>query len=151
MTAAPLSPFKHGTWDIAEDGFGLGRAIDNLGMYVYTNDARAAIAAAQSHFDRTIAERDKRITELEAAYRDATSCKPDRQMVKPDGSPLITPTRWQERAEAAERRAAEAEKVLRTIQQWDCLNPPDAALCADLPWIKHLVDDALRAEGSGNG
>jgi hypothetical protein len=54
--AAPLSPFKHGTWDIAEDGFGLGRAIDNLGMYVYTNDARAALAAAQSHFDRTMAE-----------------------------------------------------------------------------------------------
>ncbi len=36
--------------------------------------------------------------------------------------------------------------ALRTIQQWDCLNPPATHLCADLPWLRGVVDDALAAE-----
>jgi hypothetical protein len=103
MTAAPLPPLIRPGIQLFEKEW------EHLQVWA-NNHAYAAIAAAQSHFDRTLAERDKRIAELETAYRDATSCKPDRQMVKPDGSPLITPTRWQERAEAAELRAAEAEK-----------------------------------------
>jgi hypothetical protein len=33
--------------------------------------------------------------------------------------------------------------ALRTIQQWDCLNPPNPELLMDLPWLKRLVDEAL--------
>jgi hypothetical protein len=35
------------------------------------------------------------------------------------------------------------ETALRTIQQWDCLNPPRPELLADLPWLKRVVDEAL--------
>jgi hypothetical protein len=46
----------------------------------------------------------------------------------------------------------EAERyraVLKTIQGWDCLNPPQADLCADLPWLRRLVDAALDPETKG--
>jgi hypothetical protein len=33
--------------------------------------------------------------------------------------------------------------ALRKIQQWDMLNPPRPEMCADLPWLKRLVDEAL--------
>jgi hypothetical protein len=37
-------------------------------------------------------------------------------------------------------------EVLRHIQVWDCLNPRDPKLCADHPWLKRLVDEALVGE-----
>jgi len=46
-------------------------------------------------------------------------------------------------AEQARREADQLRAALRTIQEWDCLNPPQADLCADLPWLKQLVDAAL--------
>jgi hypothetical protein len=33
--------------------------------------------------------------------------------------------------------------ALETIAGWDCLNPPQPELCADLPWLRRLVDQAL--------
>jgi hypothetical protein len=33
--------------------------------------------------------------------------------------------------------------ALKAIQDWDCLNPPNPALCHDHPWLRQLVDDAL--------
>jgi hypothetical protein len=33
---------------------------------------------------------------------------------------------------------------LKTIQEWDCLNPPQRDLCHDLPWLRQVVDDALK-------
>ena len=51
---------------------------------------------------------------------------------------------------AALREAwAEAERLraaLTTIRQWDCLNPPDPNLLADLPWLARLIDAALEGE-----
>lgn len=47
---------------------------------------------------------------------------------------------------AGEAARAERDKlraVLRRIQQWDCLNPPDRNLCHDHPWLRRLVDVAL--------
>jgi hypothetical protein len=35
-------------------------------------------------------------------------------------------------------------QALKRISEWDCLNPPQRDLCADLPWLRELVDDALR-------
>lgn len=35
--------------------------------------------------------------------------------------------------------------ALTMIQRWDCLNPPNPELLADLPWLRRVVDDALRA------
>lgn len=40
-------------------------------------------------------------------------------------------------------RNLQLEHVLRTIQKWDCLNPPNSELCADHPWLKQLVDEAI--------
>lgn len=37
--------------------------------------------------------------------------------------------------------------VLRTVQQWDSLNPP--APSTDFPWLRKLVDDALGDESKG--
>lgn len=40
----------------------------------------------------------------------------------------------------------EAERyraALRTIRQWDCLNPPRPDLLGDLPWLRQVVDGAL--------
>lgn len=44
----------------------------------------------------------------------------------------------------------EAERLraaLQKISEWDCLNPPNPQLLGDLPWLRQLVDDALK-EGS---
>lgn len=41
------------------------------------------------------------------------------------------------------RRAEGYRAALKAIQGWDCLNPPNADLCADLPWLRRLVDAAL--------
>ena len=43
----------------------------------------------------------------------------------------------------ASERADRYERALRTIQQWDCLNPPNSSLLSDLPWLRSVVDDAL--------
>jgi hypothetical protein len=46
----------------------------------------------------------------------------------------------------------EAERLrsaLRTIQQWDSLNPPASG--TDFPWLRKLVDDALGDEPKGGG
>lgn len=49
------------------------------------------------------------------------------------------------RAELAgiEQERVELVETLKIIQAWDCLNPPNPELCADHPWLKKLVDDAL--------
>jgi hypothetical protein len=41
--------------------------------------------------------------------------------------------------------------ALRTIQEWDCLNPPRADLLGDLPWLKRVVDAALQPDNSDRG
>jgi hypothetical protein len=33
--------------------------------------------------------------------------------------------------------------ALRVISEWDCLNPPATHLCADLKWLRQVVDAAL--------
>jgi hypothetical protein len=43
----------------------------------------------------------------------------------------------------ANDRIAKLEAALLKIQQWDCLNPPNPKLLADLPWIRAIVDEAL--------
>jgi hypothetical protein len=43
----------------------------------------------------------------------------------------------------AARQARRLRAVLKQIQQWDCLNPPNPELCADHAWLKQLVDAAL--------
>ena len=45
--------------------------------------------------------------------------------------------------DALAARVKTLEGALRTIQGWDCLNPPDPNLCHDHPWLKRLVDAAL--------
>lgn len=47
--------------------------------------------------------------------------------------------------DAAVQRADRLAKTLREIQAWDCLNPPDPHFCADHPWLRRLVDEALDA------
>lgn len=47
-----------------------------------------------------------------------------------------------ERDEAIER-AERFEKTLRTILEWDYLNPPQKELCHDLPWLRKLIEEAL--------
>ena len=45
-----------------------------------------------------------------------------------------------------------ANKVVeaaRSIQQWDMLNPPRPEICADLPWLKRMIDEALRELDQG--
>ena len=45
---------------------------------------------------------------------------------------------------AAERKEAERRlTALKTIAQWDCLNPPRGDLLADLPWLRRIVDAAI--------
>ena len=34
-------------------------------------------------------------------------------------------------------------EALKTIQAWDCLNPPRPDLLGDLPWLRRVVDAAL--------
>ena len=48
------------------------------------------------------------------------------------------------RTEATRYRAA-----LKAIQGWDCLNPPQSDLCADFPWLRRLVDEALEPATKG--
>lgn len=47
---------------------------------------------------------------------------------------------------AAEARAERYRVALETIGAWDCLNPPRADLLADLPWLRAVVDIALRGD-----
>jgi len=54
-------------------------------------------------------------------------------------------------AKAAERDAAVAEAerlrgILRRIGEWDQLNPPRPG--SDFPWLRELVDDALKGGSS---
>jgi hypothetical protein len=51
----------------------------------------------------------------------------------------------------ADARVAELEKALKTIQQWDALNPPGRYLLADLPWLRRHVDAALAADAGKEG
>ncbi len=43
-------------------------------------------------------------------------------------------------------RIQELEKALRTIQQWNCLNPPEPDMLLDLPWLGRFVNAALKGE-----
>jgi hypothetical protein len=43
-----------------------------------------------------------------------------------------------------ETKNAALVATLKTIQQWDALNPPAKELLSDLVWLKKLVDDALK-------
>lgn len=45
--------------------------------------------------------------------------------------------------EAEKRKSERLEAALRTIQQWDCLNPPAVELLQDLSWLRKLVSIAL--------
>lgn len=58
----------------------------------------------------------------------------------------IDEARADRRHRVAELEAANARlrAALETIRGWDCLNPPDPRLCGDHPWLKRLVDDALK-------
>jgi hypothetical protein len=107
---------------------------------------RGSEAAAQSHFDRTLAEKD---AEIERLRKDMERCRAWAEI-------------REERIIAAELRAAEAEKdALLNAVRWFKNNE-----VAVTPWIvMHLERmaqeatapkptaklDALRAEGSGNG
>ena len=56
-------------------------------------------------------------------------------------------------ADALVGALAEVERyraALKRIQGWDCLNPPQSALCADFPWLRRLVDEALEPETKGS-
>ena len=44
----------------------------------------------------------------------------------------------------ARQECARLRAALERIAAWDCLNPPDPILLNDLPWLRQLVDDALR-------
>lgn len=49
-------------------------------------------------------------------------------------------------------RQAEADRdryrdALVKISEWDCLNPPQADLLGDLPWLRSVVDNALAPDG----
>lgn len=41
------------------------------------------------------------------------------------------------------------EAALRSIQQWDCLNPPRTDLFSDAIWLRKIVDDALASFEGG--
>lgn len=56
-----------------------------------------------------------------------------------------------ERAKQAEAEVARLRMVLAQIQDWDCLNPPDPRLCADHPWLRRLVDNALAQPSDSAG
>lgn len=45
--------------------------------------------------------------------------------------------------EDLQERCNRLEAALERIAEWDCLNPPRPELCADHPWLKRLVDEAL--------
>lgn len=49
----------------------------------------------------------------------------------------------QDRDELAQRNTVMAEALV-TIQHWDCLNPPRPDLLGDLPWLRRVVDAALK-------
>lgn len=57
----------------------------------------------------------------------------------------------QAQSAAYEARIKRLEEALRRIQEWDCLNPPDPSLCADHPWLKRLVDEALTSPTPARG
>jgi hypothetical protein len=48
-----------------------------------------------------------------------------------------------------ERDAERYLTALRTIQQWDCLNPPRSDLLSDLPWLRNIVDAAISGDSHG--
>ena len=88
-----------------------------------------------------------------------------RVSVAPDGgrrdvSPIMiltreTVTALLDDADALATALAEVERLrdaLMRIGQWDCLNPPQPDLLADLPWLRRLVDGALAlGDGSEKG
>jgi small-conductance mechanosensitive channel len=85
------------------------------------------------HFlcQREVAERDARIRELEAMLNEQQD---HLGVVRADNLRLTN-------------RILELETALRTIQAWDCLNPPRSDLLADLPWLRNVVDAALGSTG----
>ncbi len=44
------------------------------------------------------------------------------------------------------RRRKKLEATLHQILQWDCLNPPRPDLLADLPWLRKLIERALKED-----
>jgi hypothetical protein len=46
-------------------------------------------------------------------------------------------------------RCGKMQAALRTIQHWDCLNPPRPDLLSDLPWLRTVVDAALASQAEG--
>ena len=53
-------------------------------------------------------------------------------------------TQTQERCSQLLNEQRSLRAALKRIQAWDCLNPPRIDLCADLPWLRCLVDEALK-------
>jgi hypothetical protein len=116
-------------------------------MHTY---ARAAIAAAQSHFDRTIAERDTEIAALKSELRDIVKqCGEHGKTSSPVYAVAYALMEQRDRAAEAEKDAwrmriqlSEVNEVL-TDQGWHV----DRGL---LQRVRQTLD-ALRTEGSGNG
>lgn len=49
-----------------------------------------------------------------------------------------------EEARVERRRRKKLEHALHQILQWDCLNPPRSEVLHDLPWLRKLVETALK-------
>lgn len=54
------------------------------------------------------------------------------------------------RADAQATISYKLYETLKTIQHWDCLNPPRTDLLGDLAWLKKLVDAALAPSQKSN-
>lgn len=52
-------------------------------------------------------------------------------------------------AALAERDGLRA--AVKTIGEWDCLNPPRGDLLSDLPWLRQVVDSALAVAAFDGG
>jgi hypothetical protein len=139
MTAAPL---------LSDEQIDtIWRTVDNSRGH-YKAFAHALLAAAQSHFDRTLAERDWEIERLTV----------EKNTMFDESVRRIT--EWRKRSEAAEIRAAEAEKDAGRYR-WICKHyfiDEDVPIALNDVATEEEFDkcidrqlDALRAEGSGNG
>lgn len=49
-----------------------------------------------------------------------------------------------EEARSERRRRKKLEAALHQILQWDCLNPEPSDICSNFPWLKKLVENALK-------
>lgn len=56
------------------------------------------------------------------------------------------PSTWESQTARIAELEAEVTRLRAAIvrvQQWDMLNPPNPLFCADFPWLRALVDEAL--------